>query len=200
MSRSGTSGPTPEGYEDDGAIVRRVLAGDTDAFEGIVLRWQGPLVNLAYRYCRDRGMAEEMTQEAFLKVYRNLGKWRGEARFSTWMFSVALNHYRTVMRRHVPPSADLEDVSATVQAGDLDEEMDAAIRDEAIRRAVAALPPKYRDVVVLYYFHEMDLKQTARTANVREGTVKARLHRARGLLEQKLEGLLRPAAPAAEEA
>ena len=56
--------------------VERVLAGDIAAFEGIVRRWQGPLVNMAWRYCRDRGRAEEMAQEAFIHAWRGLAKWR----------------------------------------------------------------------------------------------------------------------------
>jgi len=68
---------------DDQADVERVLSGDVAAFEGIVRRWQGPLVNLAYRFFHDRGRAEDMAQEAFLRAYRGLAKWRREAMFST---------------------------------------------------------------------------------------------------------------------
>lgn len=164
----------------------------------------GPLINLAYRFCRDRGMAEEMAQEAFLKVYRNLGRWRRESRFSTWMFSVALNHYRTVVRRYVPPSIDPERLAAPIResqpAGDLAAEMETAARDETVRRAVAALPTKYRDVVILYYFLDNDVSETARATGLKEGTVKARLHRARNLLERKLKGVLQRTPVAAEEA
>lgn len=86
---------------EDQAAVERVLAGDASAFEAIVRRWQGPLVNLAYRFCWDRGRAEEMAQEAFLRVYRSLEKWRGEGAFSTWLFAVATNLYCTELRRIV---------------------------------------------------------------------------------------------------
>ena len=72
---------------DDLADVERVLAGDARAFEGIVRRWQGPLVNMAWRYCRDRGRAEELAQEAFVRAWRGLSGWRREASFSTWLFS-----------------------------------------------------------------------------------------------------------------
>ncbi len=187
-------------YTDDEAAVRRVLAGEVDAFEQIVVRWQGPRVNLAYRFCRDPGVAEEMAQEAFLKVFRGLGKFRQEARFSTWLFSVATNHYRSVMRRRYPPTTPVDEVAYGLVGGDLDREVDSGLRDEAVRRAVAALPPKYRDVVVLYYFHEMDLAETARSAKLPPGTVKARLFRARALLEQKLAGLLHAPSPLADEA
>ena len=65
--------------EEDAAGVNRVLGGDVSAFEPIVRRWQAPLVNLAYRFCHDRGRAEDLAQEAFLRAYRNLARWRREA-------------------------------------------------------------------------------------------------------------------------
>lgn len=185
---------------EDESIVDRVLAGDVDAFEEIVVRWQGPLLNLAYRFSRDRGLAEEMAQEAFLKVFRSLGRWRRDAAFSTWMFSVALNHYRTTMRRHVPPSVDLAELDAVIHAGDLAGEMDAAANNSVVRRAVSLLPPKYRDTVVVYYFQQQDVAETAATLGLKPGTVKARLHRARKLLETKLKALGHPLAVAAQEA
>ena len=84
---------------EDQADVERVLGGDVSAFEGIVRRWQSPLVNLAFRFCRDRGRAEDMAQEAFLRAYRALPSWRREAAFSTWLFALAANVYRTELRR-----------------------------------------------------------------------------------------------------
>ncbi len=188
-----------ERYDDDASTVRRVLAGDTDAFEGIVTRWQGPLVNMAYRFCRDQAEAEELAQEAFLQVFRGLPQWRQEGRFSTWMFSVALNLYRSAMRRRLPPAVALDGLDSLI-AGDRNIELDSDLRADAVRRAVATLPPKYRDVIVLYYFHEMDLAETARTSRLREGTVKARLFRGRKLLQHKLARMTCRPSLATEEA
>ena len=84
---------------DDQSDVEKVLAGEAAAFEGIVRRWQGPLVNLAYRFTRDRARAEELAQEAFLRAYRSLRGWRREAAFSTWLFTLATNLYRSELRR-----------------------------------------------------------------------------------------------------
>lgn len=184
---------------DDERVVDRVLAGDVDAFEDIVVRWQGPLLNLAYRFCRDRGLAEEMTQEAFLKVYQNLSRWRRDSKLSTWMFSVAINHYRTTLRRHVPPSVELSEIDAATGSGELAGELDAAANDRIVRRAVALLPPKYRDAVVVYYFLQQDVAETSATLGLKPGTVKARLHRARKLLETKLNALGHPSALAHRE-
>lgn len=173
-------------YDDDAVAARRVLGGDIDAFESIVARWQGPLVNLAYRYCRSRGEAEEMAQEAFMKVFQGLGKWRQDSRFSTWIYAVASNHYRSAMRRQRPIWADLDKVEELLPGGDRAAEVDAASQAEAVRRAVASLPAKYRDVTILYYFQDQDLRETSRIVKLPHGTVKARLHRARRMLETKL--------------
>jgi len=188
--RSVAAVPTTQRYDDDGTAAQRVLAGDLDSFESIVTRWQGPLVNLAYRYCRNRGEAEEMAQEAFMKIYQGLGKWRQDSRFSTWLYAVASNHYRSAMRRRRPIWADMEKIEQMVPAGDRAQEVDEISQAEAIRRAVASLPPKYRDVTVLYYFQDQDLAETSRIMSLPSGTVKARLHRARKMLETKLSTLL----------
>ena len=84
---------------EDQIAVERVVAGDISDFEEIVRRWQGPLINLAYGFCHDRGRAEEMAQEAFLRAYRKLSRWRSDAPFSSWLFTLAANLYRSELRR-----------------------------------------------------------------------------------------------------
>src|SRR5215469_8528201 len=95
---------------EDQADAERVLAGDISAFEGIVRRWQSPLVSLAYRFCRDRGRAEEMAQEVFLRVYRKLDRWHSDSPFSSWLFAVAANLYRSELRRIPIRTVPLDDV------------------------------------------------------------------------------------------
>ena len=173
----------------DRADVARVLAGDVAAFEGIVRRWQGPLVNLAWRYCRDRGRAEEMAQEAFIRAWRGLAQWRREGSFSTWLFALAANVFRSELKRfptiNLPLEAAPEPSGPASQLNALQQKS----RDEAIRRAVLALPLRYREPVILFYFHEMDLGRAARTMGLPEGTLKARLSRARALLRRRFPHL-----------
>lgn len=177
---------TPAGTIDsDEASVARVLGGDAAAFEAIVRRWQTPLVNLAWRFCRDRGRAEEMAQEAFLRAFRNLSQWRGDAAFSTWLFALAANVYRTELRRIPATMLSLDEIAEPPEPHDAALAYDEAARNEALRRAVLALPPKYRDAVLLFYFHEQDVPAAAQTLRIPEGTVKARLFRARELLRSK---------------
>ena len=175
---------------DDQADVQKVLAGDIAAFENIVRRWQGPLVNLAYRFCRDRGRAEEMAQEAFLRAYRALGSWRADAAFSTWLFALATNSYRSELRRFPPKMFAIEDVAEPGDPRVVDPLRLAEDRDRAVRQAVFTLPPKYREALTLFYFHEMDVSAAARSLGLPEGTVKARLSRGRELLRSKLPQLL----------
>jgi len=176
--------------EADRADVEKVLAGDIDAFECIVHRWQGSLVNLAYRFCRDRNRAEDMAQEAFLRAYRGLRGWRKDAAFSTWLFALATNLYRSEIQRIPSRTIALDEIAEPGDPRTLFSGADVENRDSAVRRAVLALPAKYRDALTLYYFHQKDVAQAARSLGVAEGTIKARLNRGRELLRSKLPRLL----------
>ena len=176
--------------EEDAADVDRVLAGDVSAFEAIVRRWQKPLVNLAYRFCRDRGRAEDMAQEAFLRAYRKLASWRKDAAFSTWLFALATNLYRSEIRRLPPLTTPLDEGVAALDRRALEPVIDEERRDRVVRNAVLGLPAKYRDVLTLFYFHGMDIAKSAASLGVPAGTVKARLSRGRDILRDKLPALL----------
>ena len=177
---------------DDQTDVERVLAGNVSAFEGIVRRWQTPLVNLAYRFCHDRGRSEDMAQEAFLRAYRGLAQWRKDAVFSTWLFALATNLYRSELRRIPARTVSLEDIAEPpdTRPADRGQEDEAYDRDLAVRRAVFALPAKYREALTLFYFHDMDVATASRSLGLPEGTVKARLFRGREILRSKLPQLL----------
>jgi RNA polymerase sigma-70 factor, ECF subfamily len=180
---------------EDMADVERVLAGETRAFEGIVRRWQGPLVNMAWRYCRDRGRAEELAQEAFVRAWRGLAAWRRESAFSTWLFALAANVYRSELKRFPTVNVPMEDVDEPSGPA---RQLIAATereREDAVRRAVLALPARYREPVILFYFHEMDVAAAAQTLGMPEGTLKARLKRARDLLARRFPHLNEGATP-----
>lgn len=181
-----------EGSE-DASDVARVLAGDSDAFEGIVRRWQRPLVNLAWRFCRDRAASEDMAQEAFVKAFRSLRTFKGEAAFGTWLTAIALNAYRSCPRSRGAPLLSLDAERLLTLAPGAPRRLEDAERAEALRRAVLALPARYRDTIVLFYFQDRDLA-TARVLGVAQGTVKARLHRGRELLKRRCSHLVPTAA------
>jgi RNA polymerase sigma-70 factor (ECF subfamily) len=166
-----------------------VLAGDPRAFEGIVRRWQGPLINMAWRYCRDRQRAEELAQEAFIKAWRGLRQWRRESSFSTWLFALAANVYRSELKRFPVETLPLDKAPEPSRAASQHRELESHLSHELVRKAVLALPMRYREPVILFYFHEMDVSAAARSLGLPEGTVKARLSRARALLRKRFPHL-----------
>ena len=184
---------------EDRADIRRVLAGDARAFEGLVRRWQRPLLNLAYRYCRDRGQAEELVQEIFLRVYRKLDLYREDAQFSTWMFSVAMRLCSSQLRRYTPQFSGEKDLDKRPHRGNLSRMVETRDTEQVVREAVTRLPAKYRDAMIVYYFREKDVNEAAKILGVAAGTLKARLHRGRELLKRRVAGRL-TASPVVGEA
>jgi RNA polymerase sigma-70 factor (ECF subfamily) len=133
-----------------------------------------------------------MAQEAFITAYKALPTFEGRSAFSTWLTSIALNSYRARMRRDGPPSPGLDVLLRTrpsMIAPSAAREYEGRETSEAVRRAVLALPARYRDALVLFHLQEMDLNETARVLGVKEGTLKARLHRGRALLRRRCEAL-----------
>jgi RNA polymerase sigma-70 factor (ECF subfamily) len=144
-----------------------------------------------------------MAQEAFLRAYKGLAKWRRDAAFSTWLFALATNLYRTELRRIPAGTFSIEDVpEPRDQRRDgqaIQDRLEDQERDRAVQRAVAALPSKYREALLLFYFQEMDVTAAAQSLGVAEGTLKARLSRGRALLRRKLRLAERQEAKRANE-
>ena len=120
--------------DQDVADVQRVVAGDVSAFEGIVQRWQQRIVSLAWRFCRDRAMAEDMAQEVFIKVYRSLESFRGESTFSTWLTSIALNTCPVASAHGHKQTVSLDPARAVATGA----ARSRACEDRAARRSSAA--------------------------------------------------------------
>lgn len=175
--------------DQDADDVARVVAGDLDAFEGIVRRWQNRLINLAWQFCRDRVLAEDMAQDVFVKAFRSLSAFRGEAAFSTWLTAIAVNTYRSRLRAEGQPLVSLDPERALASGHDALQGMEERERGEAVRRAVLKLPERYREAILVFYFKEKNLAEAARILGVVEGTLKARLHRGRELLRRRCANL-----------
>ena len=171
----------------DADDVAAVLAGDVERFAAIVDRWQARLLNLAYCFVRDPGLAEDLAQDALLQCYRRLSRWRGEAPFKTWLYSVALNVYRSQLRGRRLLAEPLRDVHPA--PGSPAADAIGAQEAERVRAELGRLPPIYREALALFYLEERDLAATAAALAVPEGTLKARLHRGRELLKRRLRHL-----------
>lgn len=172
--------------EDESILIQRTLAGDAEAFTCLVEAYQNSIYNLAYRMLGDADEAEDAAQETFLRLYTRLDTYDSQKKFSSWILSIA-SHYcidRLRRRRHTQVSLDdivswrwfpSRDVAPEEQT--LREEQ----RDE-IRHLLEELPPHYRAVMVLRYWHEMSYDEIAGALGTTQSTVKSRLHRARKMM------------------
>ncbi len=125
-----------------------------------------------------------------MRAYRSLSAWRKDAAFSTWLFALATNLYCTELRRIPTKTVSLDQIAEPHDSRAMDGGLERNDRNRAVREAVYALPSKYREVLILFYFHEMDVPIAAKSLRLPEGTVKARLFRGREILRKKLPELL----------
>ena len=194
------AGATDDGREapvdPDRAAVEDAGAGDTRAFEVLVLRYQARIVNYASAMVRDAGAAEDVAQETFVRAWRGMGRFRGESSFKTWLYRIATNVARTHLDRHGRQAriADrsLDDEAEPLQAGDVPSPAPDAetslVRREAIDRALSELPDELRLALVLRDVEGLDYKEIAGVTGAPIGTVESRIFRAR----RRLRTLLRP--------
>lgn len=171
---------------DDSALVRRSLDGDMGAFEqlyrGHVGRVHGAILRLVGM---DRGRAEELTQDAFVRAWQKLSSFRHESAFSTWLYRLGVNTALMELRgRRDAKQADVEDID-DIAGGEVP--FCAGERGD-IERAVAALPPRARAVLVLHDVEGWKHEEIASELGMAVGSSKAQLHRARGLLRRSLGG------------
>jgi RNA polymerase sigma-70 factor (ECF subfamily) len=186
--------------ETDLELMLRVREGDAASFEILLRRYRLPLVSYFRRMVRDQGLAEDLAQEVFLRVYKSRERYQPEARFTTWLYRIAtnlaLNAIRDrrdevsdsagddadggpVLERFVDPHPTVEQ---RLMQGD---------RERLIRQAVEALPENQRTAVILHKYQEVDYRQIAGILSVSESAVKSLLFRAYETLRVRLEPLLR---------
>lgn len=176
---------------DDRALVRRAQQGDQEAFAELVTCHQRYVYNLAYRLLREASEAEDLAQEAFLRAWRGLGNFRGEARFTTWLYRIVTNlcYNRLPSLRRQLLAADVDDVDTLAQPSEEDPPaaIEAAERRAFLHRQIAALPDKYRLVITLFYLQEFSYQEIAQVLDLPLGTVKTHLFRARERLKRQIQ-------------
>ncbi len=193
MTSSAT--PTPSHGSDDilDALVERARAGELQAFNALVARFQDGIFSLTYRMLGSSQAAEDATQEAFIKAWQRIDTFRGGS-FRSWVFTIAANQARDELRRRARrPARSLDEARDDPDRPDLDPPGDEpSPEDEAERRemrialeqALMTLPDDWRELVVLSDIHGLDYKEIAETTGLALGTVKSRLSRARGRLRE----------------
>ncbi|WP_027960995.1 RNA polymerase sigma factor RpoE [Halomonas halodenitrificans] len=189
-----------EARETDQQLVERAQKGDTRAFDLLVKKYQHKIIGLIGRYVHDHAEVQDVAQEAFIKAYRALGKFRAESAFYTWMYRIAINTAKNhlVSRGRRPPGNDLDIVDAEVldQSGRLSdtETPEAAMaRDqlrEAIFDAIEALPDDLRTAITLREMDGLSYEDIAHIMECPVGTVRSRIFRAREAVDQHIQPLV----------
>ncbi|HEY0162479.1 MAG TPA: sigma-70 family RNA polymerase sigma factor [Edaphobacter sp.] len=184
-------------------MIAEVLAGRTEVFHDLIRPHERSVYLMALSLLRNEAEAEDAAQETFIKAYRNLGRFRSESRFSTWLIAIVLNEARGRLRRKQPGLTDsIDDTEGPVTPAQLTDwreiPSDSLERNEVrtlIRSAVDTLPLPYREVFVLRELEERNIQETAETLGITVASVKMRLHRARLMLQKQLAPQLIAATP-----
>jgi len=181
----------------DEHLASEARKGSRRACREIVERYERPVFNLVVRMVHDRGLAEDLSQEAFVKAFRHISTFRAEqGKFSSWLFKIAHNtaidHLRRKRLETVPLDAggeDETDYHEVLSDPESDSPLDRAVRSDladALSRAIGRLRPEYREVIVLRHQEGLAYEEIAEIADLPLGTVKTYIHRAR----KELAGLL----------
>lgn len=185
----------------DQKLVERVQKGDNGAFDLLVLKYQHKIVNLVMRYVRDPELAQDITQEAFIKAYRALPRFRGDSAFYTWMYRIAVNTAKNYLaaqrRRPMELELDMQDpeqyeLHAKLKETDTPEGITLSNElMEIVENAIAALPEDLQTAIILRELEGMSYEEIAQTMECPVGTVRSRIFRARDAISNKVGSLLR---------
>jgi RNA polymerase sigma-70 factor, ECF subfamily len=186
----------------DDQIIKRTLAGETDAFSLLVRRWERPIYGLSLRMLGCDEDARDVCQETFLAAFRNLRKFRGDAKFSSWLYRIALNACHSRLRKQsamAEQSIDHEDGDgrrfeiADCGLEDLPERLQRDQRAEMVRKALHALPVEMRQVIIMKEYEELTFAEIAEILQIPVSTVKSRVYtglQQMGARLEKMRGLL----------
>ena len=184
----------------DHILVKRVQQGDKRAFDVLVQKYQHRIVSLVSRYVSDSGDSLDVAQEAFIKAYRAIGKFRGDSAFYTWLYRIAINTAKNflVAQGRRPPATDVDATDAVQYSGDTRLKDRATPEHELLREeientiygTIAQLPDDLRTAIMLREIEGMSYEEIATTMDCPIGTVRSRIFRAREAIDEKLKPLI----------
>ncbi|MEM6512637.1 MAG: RNA polymerase sigma factor RpoE [Pseudomonadota bacterium] len=185
----------------DSQLVKRVQSGEKDAFDLLVLKYQHKIVNLVMRYVRDPEQALDITQEAFIKAYRALPRFRGDSAFYTWLYRIAVNTAKNYLasQRRRPMNVELDlqdpeqyDLHAKLKETDTPEGVTISNEvQETVEKAINGLPEDLKTAIILREIDGMSYEEIAETMQCPVGTVRSRIFRARDAISKKVGTLIR---------
>ena len=179
----------------DEELVARSRGGDLDSFNQLVLRWERPIYALAYRTIGREEDARDVAQETFLRAFRALGGFKGEAKFSSWLYRITLNLCRDWMRRErrTPVSQPPEGIDIIELAGEgepaesLDDVVTRKQLGRAVEKAMAMLPEEQRTAIIMKEYHGLTFQEIADVLDCPLSTVKTRLYQGLSVLRKQLQ-------------
>jgi len=192
----------------EAGLIARILAGEKELFHELIRPYERMVYLTLFSILKNEMDAEDGAQEAIISSYRHLASFRGDAKFSTWLTSIAINEGRKRLRKAKGAAEDSIEAETEAHEGDYTpapltdwreiplEALERKELRETLRVAVAELPDIYRQVFVLRDMEELNIEETAQALGVNTGVVKVRLHRARLMLQKRLVPYLKTAAPA----
>jgi RNA polymerase sigma-70 factor (ECF subfamily) len=177
---------------DEKQLVRLAQDGSQEAFEALVGKYQSKVFSMAMSFIRNREAADDAAQEVFLKAYLALPKFHLKSEFGTWLYRIAINHIKDVLRkRGRAKEVSLDDVRELSFEGEsglekAEAERETEVRKGLVHRMVQMLPEKYRVILTLRDIQGLPYDEISRVLGLSPGTVDSRLHRARRMLRTKL--------------
>ena len=176
----------------DNEIITRVLRGEHQLYSELVTRYQNFVFTLALRYTPQREDAEEIAQDVFVKAYKALKDFRGESKFSTWLYSIVNSTSITFLRKKKLDISSLDNENVFEHADSKDSGMSAnqvevKSKVEMVTKAIQLLSPDDARLITLFYKAEQSLEEIAKILDMETNTVKVKLHRARTRLKEKME-------------
>ncbi len=187
--------------ETDSILINQAKSGDDQAYDKLLKKYRNSVYNLVYRMVRDVEEAEDLTQEAFIKAFNSLAQFNEEYAFSTWLYKIATNNCIDYFRKRKLQTLSLDkpiqykdsEIHQEIPDPELNPEKSilATERSSIIREAIETLPEKYYTAIVLRHTEEKSYEEIAEILHLPIGTVKARIFRAREMLNKALKGVLR---------
>jgi len=191
----------------EAGLIARILAGEKELFHDLIRPYERMVYLTLFAIVKNETEAEDGAQEAVISAYRHLASFRGDAKFSTWLTTIAINQGRRRLRKAKGAAEESIEEQADSHEGDFTpapltdwreiplEALERKELREALRAAVAELPDIYRQVFVLRDLEEQNIDETAEALGINPGAVKVRLHRARMMLQKRLVPFLKTTAP-----
>lgn len=176
----------------DTEVIRRVLAGERNLFAQLVERYQSYVFTLVHRFTDNREDAEEISQDVFVKAYRSLADFRGDAKFSTWLYTIVRTSRITFLRKRKLDTTSLDNERTAIQleskeSGFTANTVERKSRHAMVNAAIRMLSPDDSQILTLFYKGEQTLEEIGRVMRLEPNTVKVKLHRARNRLKERME-------------